>query len=1410
METRWTPDASPTALLVRFFPDVLHADSHAEALTVTEQKLGKAYWGAVAADPEGADAAFSTLATQIGAWRAAWVVSKMRGKTAPATLESGEPVRARLLPERFAVIGYAQEGPDPVGTWWGEEIPDDLPMAPTLVEAGDVDGRGLLDAQGLQWTYDFVAAEAVGMAVRIDLTKLDPAIKTEGFRRLLAIGVRRGEQSAALGELLSAHRYTHGLDFIPQGTPTNSTETAGATMSNEAPDLAAVRAAELDAPPIPPRPDIAADGDLYAGRAADAATVALGLGRGNALDWTTRADLAELTHARAMARALWPATGGHYFDEVMDGIVTAGGRTWLRDWSTAFVRGGALLPTLLVGAQPYGLLPVAELKGRRGVNAPAAGNLMELQNILAELRWDWDLSLAKIPHLDPDATDAPPSGDETDDEIAAVMSQVMGAVPHPTAFRLARVDDMRSTYITQWEWRDFNAGLLCLAVRDANGDAWGDSPNNPAWTLWNELADDLDGATSLFHQQHAVQEFVDGLNTWAIASNVTAAQRADYIAARDYAQSALLDFVLAHSTRTQPIPWLALRTPDVVSTMMGAEDDPRALFALRPFDAPWLPPLIVDQRSEAEYGELRHWLDDVRQGLAFGTPPQHSYSRATSLLRQIVAWSAERAAGTDDGPLLSDGLAVFQDILDGSVADPAGELERLLREGLGPWGYRLDAWYTGIGAWRLENKRAARPLGVQVGGFGWLVDVKPRETATASQGYVLAPSLTHATSAAIMRSGWSAMGEQLDVNLSSDRVRRAHWITEGVRAGQDLGRLLGARFERALQDAGLASRIDDFRQIVLDAEGSPAPANAIVDGLVLARARADAADQTTVESSAETKVNALLASVPTEAARMRAALDGIVADLDAAADASIAQSVFSLAQGNVPEASATLSAAATGEISFPPLRFADTPREAATITHRVVLLVDPKATAVWPEGRASGRAAAAPTLEAWAGGLLGSPGSYRFSVRFDDRETGAALAGPFAVALGEVGLAALDLVFLAPVGEDSGLGRLGSVLTAYAERLRPASVPDDALVTLITDQGDPSVDDLAIACRALRRLLAEARDLDARDLATPGDEATSGFAVGDLDARVGAVRRRLAAGRFFLEAALPAAEGGPARGDIAAAMVGLAGFELAGGLPAGNDPDALLVAGTALLDQIDGRLLALEQRITAEQAEWDSLSELDRVSRLRGRIELLVGRALPLAPQFSAANGAALDDSFGRGRIGSREDATGWLAAAGRVDPGARRLRLAVDMTEAVRNKVAFGFAVGQLPDYPEEGWAAITKPTHDKHGRLSLLTTGVTPRFRDAAAAGLVISSWTEALPQPGQSPGLALHFDAPSARAPQAIMLCSVPDAYDFDAVHAMVDQTLDIARLRMVGPETLQELGQFLPAVYLHGETTAGGVA
>ncbi len=60
------------------------------------------------------------------------------------------------------------------------------------------------------------------------------------------LGVRATDQQAELEALLTAHRYTQGLDFIEQGTPTNATEAAAPGISLVHPDLAAVRASELD------------------------------------------------------------------------------------------------------------------------------------------------------------------------------------------------------------------------------------------------------------------------------------------------------------------------------------------------------------------------------------------------------------------------------------------------------------------------------------------------------------------------------------------------------------------------------------------------------------------------------------------------------------------------------------------------------------------------------------------------------------------------------------------------------------------------------------------------------------------------------------------------------------------------------------------------------------------------------------------------------------------------------------------------------------------------------------------------------------------------------------------------------------------------------------------------------------
>ena len=1438
VETRWRLEHHPPELHVRIFPDVVHADGHTESLSASEQELGRAFWRrslAAGRDVAAKDAAFAWLAGQLGPWRAAWVARTL----APAegdplrfphveTTTAGAPTWARLLPERFSatLLGPVLSEPGLLGTWWGAPIDGDVAMAPGTVDSGDpADGRDWLAGQGLDWAFDFEAAEEAGLGIRIDLSGFSERQRTDGFAYLVVCGVRGGDVSGGLEALLTAHRYTHGLDFIPQGTPTNTTETSAPGLSLEAPDLAALRAAELApprprpgaaalapppahegdlyrntaagaAPPRPPagppRPPPAREGDLYRGTAARVASDALGMGPENPLHRCAHAALAELRWAEAMNRALWPGLAGHYLAHVLDGVVSDAGRAWLRNWAVTFARGGATLPTLLVGSQPYGLLPVSL------VTAPGRGSRTEIEtveDVLTQLRIPWVADAQLVPRLDPDAPDVAEDGTESEGQLAARVSKVLGAVPHPTGFRVQRAEPMRSSYFYEWQGRLINVGLACGSPPPGQ-PPYEEYTDGPHWPDYARMQDALAAAQSPLGQKVALDELARALDTHIGAPSQAQIDYDETWAA--YTRESLVDFVEAHMARTAPL--LSLVALGGLTGKMGELAEPNAFYNLHPGDgaATWELPLVAPDRSEAALADLRDWLDQLAAGLDDHLGHDHSFTAAHPLLRMLLRWSIQEAGEAGDQAIVRDGLAgdpglglVGLPEIARAAADPVGELERLMRETLGVHGHRLDAWYTAVAAWRLDGKRTKRPTGIHAGAYGLLADVKPGPAEDLSQGFVLAPSLTHATTAAVLRSGWAALGESgegagLAVDLSSDRVRRARWIVDGVRQGQDLARLLGARVERGLHDAELDTWVTDFRQLALDARGDPAAPNAIVDGLLLARARLGA-DDLEEERDAGAALTVLLAGAKDDRDGLEGVLDSLAADLDAVADAAVTQSVFSLVQGNVPEAATALTAAATGEVTFPELRFADTPRPAIAITHRLLALLPAREAEAPPP--ASGRALASPALDAWLAGLLGPLSAYRFAVRFGDGAVAEAT-------LADVGLSALDVVFLAPAGEDAGLGRLGAVLTAWAQARHPDAVVD-------TGPGDPSIDELAVACRSLRRLVGEARDLDGRDLGSPGaTDVVAGVDVGELEGRATAVRDALQAGRARLAAALGAG------GDVGAAMLALAGFELAAGVPAGDD---LAAEGAALLTDVDARLDAAAALVDEQDEAWSGLDDLARVAALRDRFRLLVGQALPLAPRFAPGNGAELDTSFARPRLRGRDDATGWLAAAGRVDPGAQRLRVAVDLAEAVRDDVLFGFELGQLPD-GDEPWAAVARPGDDERGRTCLLATGSLPRFADGGVAGLVLSTWTEAVPRARQTAGLAVHFDAPAARAPQAILLCSAEPqrGFDFELVRDVVTQTFELARMRMAGPETLTSMGQYLPAAYLDPDTNPGAPA
>jgi hypothetical protein len=77
----------------------------------------------------------------------------------------------------------------------------------------------------------------------------------------------------------------------------------------------------------------------------------------------------------------------------------------------------------------------------------------------------------------------------------------------------------------------------------------------------------------------------------------------------------------------------------------------------------------------------------------------------------------------------------------------------------------------------------------------------------------------------------------------------------------------------------------------------------------------------------------------------------------------------------------------------------------------------------------------------------------------------------------------------------------------------------------------------------------------------------------------------------------------------------------------------------------------------------------------------------------------------------------------------------------------------------------------------------------------------------RPTEQTGIALHYDNPGADAPQAILIAVPPTSrplWDLASLLAILNETLDLAKVRTVDGELLGALGQVLPAIYLADST------
>ena len=337
-------------------------------------------------------------------------------------------------------------------------------------------------------------------------------------------------------------------------------------------------------------------------------------------------------------------------------------------------------------------------------------------------------------------------------------------------------------------------------------------------------------------------------------------------------------------------------------------------------------------------------------------------------------------------------LDAYRASLAALVGVPTAELERLFTETLDVSSHRLDAWITSLASKRLDAMRERQPLGLHLGAYGWVEDLRPAATGrvrlvsratgprlpvqTNSGGYVHAPSMSHAATAAVLRNAYlsrtGADRVRYAVDLSSSRVRRARTLLDGVRNGQPLGALLGYQLERGLHEGHPGFDLDRYieplrRRFPLVADkGAPSgepveqvAARDVVDGLAL-RAAWTAGTFTLGPGG--------LDAAPRDRPAIEAELRALDDAVDAVADLLLAESVHQVVVGSLPGAAASLDAMAQGGVRPPDPAVAQLPRGGATLTHRVAVVLGGPPLPDGPWAAVPSRPALAPS-RAWIAGV---------------------------------------------------------------------------------------------------------------------------------------------------------------------------------------------------------------------------------------------------------------------------------------------------------------------------------------------------------------------------------------------------------------------------------------------------------
>jgi hypothetical protein len=350
----------------------------------------------------------------------------------------------------------------------------------------------------------------------------------------------------------------------------------------------------------------------------------------------------------------------------------------------------------------------------------------------------------------------------------------------------------------------------------------------------------------------------------------------------------------------------------------------------------------------------------------------------------------------------------------------------------------------------------------------------------------------------------------------------------------------------------------------------------------------------------------------------------------------------------------------------------------------------------------------------------------------------------------------------------------------------------------------------------VRRLVSTARAVTAEDLALPEEGAPAAVEINDLRRRTQLAGDALRLVRKDLRALLDS----PTPVDleaVRAVLMRATYFGIYSAVPLSATGDAPRDR-TILIQQATGVDRDLMQRVTALDQQPPAPADAAAIAeREIERFKLIFGRDFLVLPRFKVANPNRLALAFAAStelQGGDPTQVMTWMFRAARVREGVAHLADTARYVEAI-DGVAPTLTVAQLPFTADDRWVALP-PLPGKQvpaGRVSLVAYGSLPTDMLVPIGGLVLDEWNEVVPSERETTGLVFNYDEPDSRAPHAILLAVSPDVskpWDLDTLEAILLETLELAKLRLVDQDAMHELDHYLPALYFGLNATGDAVA